>query len=463
MNKAHTAKLTEDPITPTLIRLSIPMLIGILSIVALNLIDAFFIGQIGALELAALSFTFPVVMVLGSIGMGIGVGASAIISRAMGAKDHIKSQRLTTDSIILSSGCAFIFVIIGLCFIDPTFKLLGANEEVLPLIKEYMYIWYMGVVSIMATFIGNNAIRAKGDTRTPAIIMILMVVLNIILDPILIFGLGPIPKMGLAGAALATLIARIFAFACSLYVLHIRDKLICLEIPPLKEMLNSWKKILKIGLPASATNLVVPMTAALVTRLISSYGSSAVAALGVVSRIDVLAITPIVALANVLAPFIGQNIGSKYWTRVRNGIQQSQLFAVLWGFLMLIFMLLCNSWIAPFFNEDKEVTETIILYLSIAPFGYSARSLYIVGNMTLNVLNKPLIASAITIIQMFVIYLPLVYTGAHFFGLVGIFGAMAMSYLAGGGATYFCIKHVLKDHEKPKKESVKLKEKLVVV
>lgn len=414
------------------------MIFGIFSMVAFNLVDTYFVGRIGTPELAALSFTLPVVLVLGAIGMGMSMGASAVVSRAIGEGDQAKVQRLTVDSLILATLFAGLFVVIGLLTMDPLFRLLGAEGEVLELVKEYMYIWYIGVIFVMVPFVGNSAIRASGDTRTPAIIMVSMVGLNILLDPLLIFGYGPIPELGLAGAALATVFARAISLFLGLWVLN-RMKMLTLRIPTLRKLWTSWKSILSIGLPAAATNLVVPLSTALITQLVSTYGDEAVAGLGVSSRIDLFAIMVVVALSTVMGPFVGQNMGAGNYKRLATGVARGQRFSIFWGLGMLVLLGTSARWIAPIFSDNEKVIETIVLYLSIAPFGYAARCVYAIGNTILNVMDQPLIASGITLVQMFLVYLPMAYLGSYLFGLGGVFGALALAYFIGGTTSYLLV------------------------
>lgn len=444
MNKAPKARLTQSPTTPTLIRLTVPMMFGMLSIVALNLIDAFFVGKMGAMQLAALSFTFPVALIMGSIGVGIGTGASAAISRAIGAQDEVETRRLTTDSMLLSFILALLIIGGGIWSMDPLFRLLGAGEEVLPYIREYMYIWYIGVLFVMLPFAGNTAIRAKGDTQTPALIMVCMVVVNMVLDPILIFGWGPIPALGMSGAALATVIARTISLILGMYVLHVRYHLLSFALPTLTRVFQSWKRILLVGFPAAATNLVIPFSTALITQLVAGYGPEAVAALGVAARIDVFAVITVISLANVLAPFVGQNIGARMWNRVREGIHKSQAFALLWGAAMFGLLFFTGKYIAPLFSHSPKVITATLLYLCIAPAGYAARGLYMINNTSLNVLNKPLQASLVTLIQMFGVYLPLAYLGSYLFGLGGVFGSMAVSYYVGAAFSFVLVRRIIK-------------------
>ena len=143
------AKLTEGSVGRTLVFVTLPMMVGIVGMVAFNLVDTFFVGRLGTLELAAMGFTFPVVMVVGSIARGLGVGVSSVVSRAIGQGDHHKVQRLTTDGLLLSVLIVLVFAVAGLLSIEPLFRMLGASEDILPLIKAYMRIWYFGIMNVL--------------------------------------------------------------------------------------------------------------------------------------------------------------------------------------------------------------------------------------------------------------------------------------------------------------------------
>ena len=208
MKNKLKANLTEGDPGKTIMKLTGPMMIGMIGMVIFNLVDTLYIGRLGTEALAAMSFTLPVVMLQGSISMGLGVGVSAVISRAIGAGNQEKVKRLTTDSLFLSVLIVTSFVVLGYLTIDPLFRLLGAEGELLILVKQYMSIWYVGVPFVVIPMIGNSAIRAAGNTVIPSGIMLTAITVNIVLDPLLIFGIGPFPRMELAGAALATVIAR---------------------------------------------------------------------------------------------------------------------------------------------------------------------------------------------------------------------------------------------------------------
>jgi len=435
--------LIEGPVAKTLFNLTIPMIIGMVGMVAFNLADTFFVGQLGTQELAALSFTFPIIMVIGSLAMGIGTGASAVISQAIGRGDHHKVKRLTTDSLILSFLLVAFFVLFGMMTIDPLFSLLGAEPEIIPLVREYMVIWYPGVLFLIIPMVGNSAIRATGDTKTPSAIMLVAVAVNIVLDPLLIFGLGPFPMLGLAGAAIATVVSRAITLVVALWVLYYRDRMMTFELPSQKEVIDSWKSILNIGLPVAGTRLLIPISMGVIYALVASYGHEAVAAFGVGIRIEFFAMTVVFALSTVIGPFVGQNWGAHQFDRVVQGVRYSNIFSLVWGVAMFAILALASRPIASLFNDDPQVISIIMLFLWIVPVGYALFGVFLISTMVLNVLNKPFPAAVLMVIQMFGLYIPLACVGSYLFGLQGIFGAIVVAYSLSGIASHFVLKRVL--------------------
>ncbi|RKX73271.1 MAG: MATE family efflux transporter, partial [Spirochaetes bacterium] len=352
------AKLTEGAVGKLLIRMTIPMIFGIVSMGLYNIVDTFFVGQLGKEQLAALAFTFPVVLVVQSLALGIGMGTAAVVSRALGERNQKAVQRFATDSLILGLLIVGIFAAIGLATIDPLFRLLGAEGIILNYIHQYMSVWYPGMMFVIVPMIGNNSIRATGDTRTPGTVMVIGAVVNAIMDPLLIFGLGPFPALGITGAAAATLIGRSVTFTVALYVLIVREKLITFKLPRLKEIMFSWGQVLYIGIPNAATKMIVPLGAGVVTRILAQYGPEVVAGYGVATRIEFFSLAVINALSSVIGPFIGQNIGAGLTDRVKEGFKKSELFCLLIGGFLFLLFLFSGAIIAGLFNDNPQVVKT---------------------------------------------------------------------------------------------------------
>ena len=445
MRKKTSPALTEGPVIPHLIRLTLPMILGMLSMTIFNLTDTYFIGQLGINELAAISFTFPVIMVLNSIAFGLGVGASSVISRTIGEGNSIQVRRLATDALLLAVLIVAVVVVIGELTIYPLFRLLGAPPDILPLTATYMRIWYIGVVFVVVPMTGNNIIRATGDMKTPGLIMTAAAILNMILDPIFIFGWGPIPKMGIAGGAIATVIGRALSMVIGLAVIIFREKLLTLERVPLKTILVSWKKILFVGVPAALSNLVVPVTMGVITRIVASFGTSAVAGFGVATRLEMLVMLFIKALATVMIPFSGQNWGAGLTGRVKTALTSSYLITSVWSLILFALLFVFGRPVASLFNKDPEVIQTAVLYMRIVALSYSFQGILLVSIATLNALNKPLHSIALSLIHAAGLYIPLALAGVVLWGLTGVFLAAGLSNLIAGIIAAFIALKFLKE------------------
>jgi putative MATE family efflux protein len=426
------AKLTQGPVGKLILGMTIPMIFGMMGMVLFNLVDTFFVGQIGSLELAALSFTFPVIMVIASLAGGLGMGSAALISHAIGRESHKEVQRLTTDSLILSLLFVIVFAVVGILTIDPLFTLLGAGPDVLPLINSYMFIWYAGVSFVVIPMVGNNAIRATGDTKTPSLIMLAGVFVNAILDPILIFGLFGFPALGLEGAAIATVFARFLTLLVAVWFLYFKEDMITLRIPPLRELWDSWKQILYLGLPSAGTRMLFPVAVGIVMGLIAAYGNEAVAAFGIASKIEFLALTIVISLATAVGPFVGQNWAAGKHGRVREGIAYSEKVSMGIGFIFFVVLAVFAAPIASIFTDDPEIISVTALYLLVVPVCYGLLGIFIVSTVVLNTIKKPLESAALSIVQMFLLYLPLAYAGSVYFGLLGIFAGISIAFIISG-------------------------------
>ncbi|MEM9926429.1 MAG: MATE family efflux transporter [Cyanobacteria bacterium P01_D01_bin.50] len=429
-------RLTEGNVGSTLVKLTIPMIWGVFAIIAFNLVDTYFVGQLGTAPLAAMSFTFPVVMTLGSLSMGLGVGASSVISRAIGEGDRQRVQKFTTNSLTLAVTAVLIFVILGFLTIDPLFTALGASADVLPLVKDYMQIWYIGMLFLVVPMVGNSAIRASGNTVTPSVIMIVAAGINIVLDPLLILGIGGFPRMELQGAALATVISRVVTLIAALFVLHFKERMLYLKLPSIQDTLWCWKDILYVGLPAAGSSMINPISIGIITSLLASFGAEAVAAFGVASRLESFALIAMVALSASIAPFVGQNWGAKKYARVGKALQISFLFCLFWGLMVAAILAVNAPSLVAFFNKNPDIVAIASRYLWIVPISYSGAGVILVANSAFNALGKPIPSMVMTVARMFVLYIPLAYIGGRIYGVNGVFAAACISNLIVGIGAY---------------------------
>ena len=446
--------LTAGPVGLHLRALAVPMTLGFVALNSYSIADTYFVSQLGTLPLAAMSFTFPVTFAMISIGLGIGIGTSSVVARLLGKGERDVVQRITTHALMLGAVFGFLISVIGLVTIEPTFQALGADDRTLPLITDYMQIYYFGSIFLILPMIGNFAIRATGDAMVPAIILTFSAILNVILDPLLIFGLLGFPRLELQGAAIATVVANSVTFVAAITVLYRRERLILPGFLRFTGLWNSWQRLLHISIPVTITNLLVPITMGVITALVASFGPEAVAGFGVASRIESVVFIMIFALQSSVYPFVGQNYGSGQLRRVRNAVRFSINFCVAYGFVMAVILFIISRPTASFFDDDPVVIDVAAAYLRIVPFSYSGFGVMMIAVAVFNSLARPMPAAALTFLKFFIVYLPLAWGLSILFGLSGIFWANAISHLLFGFISYVWLKQFLKNLESVKPSSV---------
>ncbi len=434
--ESRKAKLTEGSVGRHLTDMTVPVLLGITTMMGQSFIDAWFLGQVGDKALAAFSFGFPILMIVTSVAIGLGAGTSSVVARAIGSDDHRRARRLTTDSLFLSFIVTAIIAVIGVLTINPLFRLLGAPEDMIPMIRSFMLILYGGVPFIVVAMVGMASMRATGDTRLPSKLMIGGAILNIVLDPILIFGFGPVPAMGLNGAATAALIARGTISIGAIYLLLHRLDLVTFKKPDPAEMRKSWADILHVGLPAAGTNAIIPVAMTIVTGMVARFGPEAVAGFGVASRIESLVLVIFYALSSTIGPFVGQNLSAGKDDRIRLALRQCTLFCMAIGLLIAAFLALASGFLPEMFSDNIEVISATRTFLWIAPISYGAYGVVMVMNAAFNGLGNPMPAVYISVTRMIVLYVPIALLAREWFGIAGIFAAYAIANLLSGLLAY---------------------------
>ena len=426
--------LTQGSLGRQLVRMTGPMIFGILGITIFNLVDTFFVGLLGTRELAALSFTFPIVLTFHSLTMGVSTGVTAMISRAAGRNEPEKLKAQVFDSIIIAIIMTILFIGIGFVIMKPVLILMKAEEDLLPIILTYLYIWLPGLIFVIFPMVGNGIIRALGDTKTPGVVMMIAALVNAVLDPMFIFGIGPFPDLGVAGAALATVIGRFVTFAIALYVLVKREKVLTLMKRKPREMLATWKEIFMIAIPAALSRIILPIGTGIITGLLAAYGLSAVAGFGVAAKLENFLLIITNALASVIVPIAGQNIGARKFDRVREIYRKSNLSTLFIQGGLFIVILFAAPLLAGIFSDDPEVIRIAATYLRIVAIAYGMKGMILLGAEMLNVMRRPLLSAALNIGQMFVLFIPLAWIGSSLFEINGIFIALALSLLIGAFA-----------------------------
>jgi len=297
---------------------------------------------------------------------------------------------------------------------------------------------------VIVPMVGNNIVRATGDTFTPGMLMVASAVINVILDPLLIFGLGPFPEMGIKGAALSTVIARGVSLTIILIVLIHREKLLTLHFGRIREILKTWKKVLYIAGPAALGMLITPLSLGFITKIIAGFGEEAVAAFGVASRVEMFVLMVIASLGSVMVIFIGQNFSKNKFSRIFESLNYSGLFSMFWGALVFIIFLFFSKAIAGVFTDNAEVIEIAGKFFLIVGASYGFQGLVMLGTASFNGINKPYPAAFMAIFRMLILYVPLAWVGSKLFAITGVFWAGCTANVVVGIVSFMYLFRTLK-------------------
>ena len=423
------------------------MALGLVAIFSFELVDLFFISQLGDAPLAAVSFTFPVIWLLVGIGIGFEAGASSCVARAVGRGDQQQARRLTTDTAVLATLVAFVLAAIGLFTIQPVFSMLGATEELMPLIEDYMGVWYWLGPAETCMWTCLAAIRARGYAILEGKIITAAALLNAVLDPIFIFGLFGFPRLEIQGAALASLVANLVMLAFTLFHLHHRMGVFANPIAPLKDILASWRHMLSIGVPAMMTNAIIPVSNGIVVAMIATYGVDAVAGFGIAMRIEPMALIPFYALSAVSSPFAGQNFAAGEYQRLFEARRAVTWFCFGFGILLIIVFSLIADPLTGLFSDTAAIRQIAVRYLWIVSVSYGAYGLVMSACASFNGMGTPFPAVVISASRVIFIFLPLVFIGRWLFGLEGLFIASALANLTVGIWAYVWLGQRISAHQ----------------
>jgi putative MATE family efflux protein len=413
-----TNSLGTQKISKLLIKQAIPASIGIL-VMSLNMIvDTIFVGQwIGSMAIAAITVVLPIVFLISSIGMGIGIGGSSIISRAFGAKDIKKAYLTFGNQISLTLVLSIFFVSVGILFYKPLLLLFGANGAILDPATSYFNVVLYGVPFLAFAMMGNPVIRAEGKPKFAMYAMILPAISNILLDIIFIKFLG----LGMFGAGLATSISYAI---CGLFIfsffLSTKSELV---IKPNYFLLklSIVKEIIQLGGVTIARQGTISVLMIVLNATLYTYGGeNAIAVYGIINRVMMFALFPVLGVTQGFLPIAGYNYGAKNSERVKEVIKKAILYGSMVATLIFLGIITFPEAIASIFTSDTaliEETPKALLYVFLATPVITAQ---LIGSAYFQAAGKALPALLLTLLKQGIFLIPLVYLLPKFFGLNGV-------------------------------------------
>jgi len=442
--KSPRVDLTQGSILRHLIRMALPMMIGITASMGFILADTYFIGKLGPGELATMGFVGPIAMIIVSASIGLSAGTSSVMARASGNGDHQALVRLATSSFLISVFISLCFTVVGLLTIDPLFTLMGADQQTMPMIREYMHVWYWSPLFIIVPMVAMGVMRALGDTTLQGRLMLIAALANVVLDPIMIFGLFGFPRLELAGAALATLITRAGTFAAVMYYLAYRFHVIKFSRDVFASFRESFRKITHVGIPAMGTNMIIPLSGGIVIAIIAMFGNDAVAGTNVALRIESVTIIVFYALSAVIGPFAGQNIGAGRHDRIEKALRLCALFAVIWGAILAVIIAVGAPYVTRQFSNDLSIQTYANSYLYIMPVSYGAYGFVMIANATFNGIGKPIPGVIISTLRVAIFQFPLVMIAAFLLSDISyVYVASSLSNILAGAIAYIWVRRTI--------------------
>jgi putative MATE family efflux protein len=424
-------ELTEGPIGRPLFYLSLPIVVTMLLQTAYNLADTFWLGRYSTEALAGISFAFPMVFLLISIGMGVSVAGSVLVAQHTGAGEPREAAYAAAQTVAYAVLLSLVLGSVGAVVVDDFLALMGAGPGVLAGAASYMRIVSIGLFLMFGFFVFISLMRGYGDTITPMLVMLGTVILNIALDPFVIFGWGPFPELGITGAALATVFSRGVAAAVGLWIMVHGDRGVTIHLRDLWPDPDFGARIARVGGPASIETTSRALSVNLLLFIVGSFSYQVEAAFGVGTRVFSTIFLPAVAVAQGVETMTGQNVGAGKEDRAArtNDVAALAMFLILSGMGVLVFLFAAP--IVAVFTPDATVIEIGASFLRfVAPsFGFMGVMRAYSGGFRGT--GRTLTAAAIAVATLGAIRLPVAYYGALAMGPDGIWLSFAVSNVAG--------------------------------
>ena len=408
------ARYTQGSIATHLIIMTSSTALGLLTIFLSELVDIYFLGLIGEAEITALGFAGPIIFFSLSLNIGLSIACSALVSIALGSGNTASSRETVTHSLVSAFIISLPLALILWFYLPTLLSLMGASGQALELANAYTSIVIIGMPLLAVAMSMGSIMRAKGDAKNSMLIYIVAGLSNIVLDPILIFGLD----LGVTGAALATLISRIIMLAMAYHIIVNRDQLAgAFNLHHYRQELSSYAKI---AFPAILTNLSTPLSMAYVTYAMAQFGDSAVAGIAIINKIQPVAFVGLFALSSVIGPIAGQNFGAKKFDRVSTTLFESIRFTLIYCAIVSAILWLTRWWFVPLFGGSAAANELVYLFCSGLSLIFIFNGITFLTNALFNNLGVAYYATIINILKATLGTIPFVILGANIAGVEGV-------------------------------------------
>ena len=393
-----------------------------------RLVEAVYLGWIGTEALAALGFAFPVTITLFAFAGGIGTGASSVIARSVGSGDGERAAVLVTHAQLLVLVVGSVIGLLGFWYAEIVITALGATGEVREMAADYLTVYMLGFPLFMLSMVGSTLLRATGRAASPGIVMTTGSVLQMAFGPVLIFGWLGLPALGIAGAAWAYVLSRVFSVSIYLALL-VRARMIRRSM---KGFWQSFAAIVHVGGPATASGLIQPVSMLIITRLLAAHGHEVVAGYNVAMRVETMVHMVLWGVSSSVGPFVGQNWGAGQFQRARQALSLSNRFCLAWGLVTFVVLFLGGDYFVRLIDDNETVGAVARMFFLIVPLSIGFMGVMQVASTCFNALGRPAPPLIIALLRTFVMYVPIAILANWVWGYPGIFAATALTNVVMG-------------------------------
>lgn len=415
-------QILEGNLNKLLFKFAIPGILGLLSGFLYIIVDTIFVGRgVGPLGITALSIALPILLSMMAIGLMVGTGSASIISRALGKNDMKSAVNAMGNGTILNLFLNIIFIVLGYIFIDRVLLFFGASPEVIPLAKDYLVIVFPGFILLSFLITTNDFVRAEGKPRAAMYFIAVGSILNIILDPIFIFGF----KMGIKGAAIATLIGEILSTVLIIWFYMWGKSIYRFRLPMFKIDFKKIKDILLIGCPSFIMMTITSVVILIFNRSLRIYGNDIdIAILGIGYRMIGFIQVPIVVISQSFATISSFNYGAKQYQRVKKILGITVMWTTIISLIAFIPMMFFPRYFLNIFSSDPKLIEMGVLPLRILTIFFPLVGMHMVSASFFQSLGKAIQSLLIILTKQFLFLIPAIYLLPKIFGLNGVWLAM---------------------------------------
>jgi len=441
----ETKNILNGDLKKVIMKLSLPVMISNLLQSTYNITDTFWVGRLGSYAIAAVTISFPIVFLIISISMGIGIGGSILISHAVGKAFKTKKEKdkkqiniIVTQTFVLLFFVLLAVSFLGFIFTPNILSLLSPDAMVYKSAIIYLRTIFVGLLLMIPYYVFEAALRAIGNTKTPMKFVFLSVLINMILDPLMIFGIGPFPAMGIFGAALATVISRAIVSFIAIYHLVKNTYKIKIDLAFIKPRLNMIKELLKLGIPTSLEMSSISLSMFILTSVISSLGTVTLAAFGIVTRLFSFFMIPSLGISVAVSTVVAQNFGAGNIKRIFLSLKESVKVGSPFIFFTSIVTFILAKQIITAFTADIEVIRLGTIFLKIiSPFVIFGFGRHVLIGFFRGI-KRTDVAMIISIVHNFVFRLSGVYILAFVFnlGAIGVWWSYPIMMIFGLILTY---------------------------